>query len=385
MGGGGARAGYQVGFLRCLARRHPELRIPILTGVSAGAINAAFLASHHGTFEQAVRELAGLWANLTVDEVFRVDFLSLARHVATWGLHLVSGGFIPARGLRSLVDTEPLRGFLNEALHAVDGELTGVRAALARGELEALAITASSYTTGKSVTWVEGAEIRPWRRPRRQGRRATITVDHVMASAAIPLLFPAVRIGDEYFGDGGIRLTAPLSPALHLGADRVMVISTRHEPRGDQREEPAVVGYPPPAQVMGTLLNTVFLDQLDQDVLHLERLNELVNERGGETATGLRPVDLLTLRPSRDLGRLALDYEQSLPRGFRFLTRGWGTRETRSADMLSWILFEPDYLRRLMDEGEADAEAQCDEIERFLSSGAETGEPAASGARASPA
>ncbi len=194
-----------------------------------------------------------------------------------------------------------------------------------------------------------------------------LTVDHVMASAALPIFFPAVRIGDEFYGDGGVRLTAPLAPAVHLGADRIMAISTRYEPRAGEVEEPAVAGYPPPAQVLGVLFNSIFLDLLDEDILRLERVNRLLSEMEAGSQSELRPVRLLSLRPSRDLGRMARDHEQKLPRAFRFLIRGLGTRETRSADLLSLVLFQPDYLSRLIDQGEADAEARWGEIERFLS------------------
>jgi len=373
MGGGGARAAYQVGFLRCLARRHPELEIPIITGVSAGAINAALLASHHGTFAQAVEELAALWSNLTVDCVFRVDPMSLATHVGRWGLQLVSGGLIRASGLRGLVDTSPLHRFLSETLHAVDGELTGVQANLARGRLESVAITTSDYTTGRSITWIQGSSVQPWVRPHREARETVLTVDHIMASAALPLFFPAIQIGNGYYGDGGIRQTAPLSPALHLGADRIMTISTRYRGDGEKVPDAEPVGYPPPAQVAGVLLNSVFLDILDQDVFRLERLNRLLLALPEGRRHGLRPVGLLALRPSTDLGRLARNYEPRLPWSFRFLTRGLGTREAASPDALSLVLFQPDYLRRLMDQGEADAEARRDEIEEFLrGSGAST-------------
>ncbi len=227
MGGGGARAAYQVGFLRYVARRHPKLEVPILTGVSAGAINAALLASHHGTFKQAVDELEGLWTDLTADRVFRADLPSLALSVLRWGLHLVSGGMAKGSGLRGLVDTDPLRVFLSEALHAVDGEITGIQPNLDRGRLHAVALTTSSYTTGRSTTWVQGTMLEPWSHPKRGAQATTLTVDHVMASSSLPLFFPAIRIGDQYYGDGGIRQTAPLSPALHLGAERIMAISTQ--------------------------------------------------------------------------------------------------------------------------------------------------------------
>lgn len=365
MGGGGARAAYQVGFLRCLARHFPELRVPYVTGVSAGAINAAHLAAHHGTFLQAVEELSHLWSHLTIENVFRVDSPSLARNALRWVFQLVSGGGTHSR-VRGLVDTAPLRRYLSDVLHAVDGEITGIRYNLERERLKAVALSTSSYNTGQSVTWVQGKEIREWERPQRRSRNTTLTVEHVMASAALPLFFPAVRLGDGWYGDGGIRLTAPLSPALHLGARRIMAISTRYDRSVEEADAPTVQGYPPPAQVVGVLMNAVFLDLLDHDAMRLERLNHLLEHLPEDQRLGMHEVRLLVLRPSRDLGRLSFQHEPELPPAFRFLTRGLGTRQTESPDFLSLVLFQPDYLRTLMEIGEEDARAQTAEIEAFL-------------------
>lgn len=365
MGGGGARAAYQVGFLRCLARRFPELRIPYLTGVSAGAINAVQLANHHGTFLQAVDELSQLWGRLTVEQVFEVSGFSLARNVVRWGRQLLSGGAGPVRA-RGLVDTAPLHRFLTEVLHAVDGEITGIGYNLAREQLKAVAVSTASYTTGRSIVWFQGEGIEEWERPQRVSRRTTLTVDHVMASTALPLFFPAVKLGPDWYGDGGMRLTAPLSPVLHLGANRIIAVSTRYDRSSEEAEQPAVVGYPPPAQVVGVLMNSVFLDLLDTDALRMETINRLVDRLPPGSRGGLRKVKLFTLRPSRDLGALARDYEPRLPPSFRFMTRGLGTRQTRSSDALSLILFQPDYLNALMELGEEDADARCDALAEFI-------------------
>jgi NTE family protein len=366
MGGGGARAAYQVGFLRALADWYPDLSIPYITGVSAGAINAAHLASHHGSFAQSVDELSCLWGRLQIEDVFRVGPWSLGRNAVRWLGRLISGGNPGAPEVRGLVDTDPLRGFLTEALHAVDGELTGVSLNLVQGRLKAVALSTSSYTTGQSVTWVQGQDIREWERPQRRSVNTTLTVEHVMASAALPLFFPAVELEDEWFGDGGIRLAAPLSPALHLGADRVLAISTRYDRTAAEAERPVVRGYPPPAQLAGVLMNSIFLDLLDHDALRLERLNRLVEKLPEDEREGLRPVKLMVLRPSEDLGRLSGRYEPRLPFGLRFLTRGLGTRETESPDFLSIILFQHDYLAALMDRGEADARDREAEIRAFM-------------------
>ena len=227
-------------------------------------------------------------------------------------------------------------------------------------------MTTTSYATGQSVTWIQGRGVETWTRPARRAVATRLTVDHVMASAALPLFFPAVRIGHEWHGDGGIRLAAPLSPALHLGASRVLAISTRYDRSQAEADTPATVGYPPPAQVLGVLLNAIFLDIIDQDVLRLQRLNRLLERLPEDRRDGLRIIELLVLRPSQDLGRLAHEYEPRLPRAFRALTRALGTRQTRSPDALSMLLFQPDYLRRLIKLGAADAEARAEEIRRFL-------------------
>lgn len=366
MGGGGARAAYQVGVLRHLAERFPELRIPYITGVSAGAINAALLASHHGTFLQSVRELNHLWGDLTIQDVFRVDGRSLAMNAFRWLRQLASGGIGGTSAVRGLVDTAPLRAYLSEVLHAVKGELTGIQYNLEHGRLRAVAISTSSYSTGRSVTWVQGSDIQEWERPQRVAQKSTITVEHIMASAALPMLFPAVQLENGWYGDGGVRLVAPLSPALHLGARHILAISTRYDRGETEASEDLIQGYPPPAQVVGVLMNSVFLDLLDHDAMRLERLNRLLDSLPLEEREGLKPVQLMTIRPSVDLGRLASEHEAELPRAFRFLTRGLGTRQTRSPDFLSLVLFQPDYLRALMDIGEADAIARADDFEAFF-------------------
>jgi NTE family protein len=363
--GGGARGAYQVGFLRYLARHYPELQMPILSGVSAGAINASLLAQHHGTFQQAVGELAALWGELTPDRIFRVDVRSLVSNLGRWGLRLTGGGHTDAR-TRGLVDTTPLWGFMEEALAPVDGELTGIDFNLQRGTLRAVAISTTDYNTGQSVTWTQGREVETWERSQRISKTTRIKVAHVMASAALPLFFPAVRVGTHWHGDGGIRLTSPLSPALHLGAHKILAVSTRYQRSAAEARRPEVYGYPPPAQVLGVLYNAVFLDMVDQDAMRMERMNEVLRRLSTAQREGMRVVDLLVVRPSEDLGALAARYEPRLPRPFRMLTRGLGTRETSSPDVLSLLMFQDDYAEALMRMGERDAERRHGEIEEFL-------------------
>ncbi|MBK7972689.1 MAG: patatin-like phospholipase family protein [Deltaproteobacteria bacterium] len=355
--------------LRSLAKRFPDLAIPILTGASAGALNAVALANHPGSLADAVDELSELWANLTIDQVFRVDRRSLASHVARFGVGLVAGGARGAPQPRSLVDTAPLRELVTEVLGRGGREPGGIAHNLDSGRLRAVAITTTCYTSGRSVTWVEGRGVEPWARPQRVGVRAALSADHVLASAALPLLFPAVRIGDAWHGDGDVRLAAPLSPALHLGARRILAVSTRFTP--SHAPPPAacaseLVAYPTPAQVIGMILNAVFVDGLEQDALRLVQVNELLMRGEERAGGGLRPVDLFVMRPSRDLGELATHFERELPSTFRWLTRGLGTHQTRAADSLSFILFQPAYLRALITLGERDAESYAQAIESFV-------------------
>jgi NTE family protein len=367
MGGGGARAAYQVGILRHVAERFPGLSIPILTGVSAGAINTAFIANHPEGLAPAVDELDRLWRGLSTDQVFESDSFSLFKMTLRWGLRLVSGGSGLRPRTRGLVDTKPLQRFLSENLRVDDeGRLTGVKENIERGGLRAASITATNYATGQSVTWVQGREVPMWMRPHRVSQTAELSVAHVMASSALPLFFPAVKVGGEWYGDGGIRLTAPLSPALHLGAQRILAISTRYRRSLREADDKNTLGYPPPAHVLGVLMSAIFLDMCDFDADNLARLNELVRRLPEHERMGLRVVDLLVLRPSVDLGKLAGRYELKLPSAFRFMTRGLGTRETKSPDSLSMVMFEPDYVGQLLELGAADAAARHEDIEAFL-------------------
>ncbi len=368
LSGGGARAAYQVGVLRALARECPGVVPDILTGVSAGGINAAFLAARQAPFDEKVEQLAQMWAGLRIDNVFRVDLRDLASRTLRWGGRLMSGGQSPLPA-KSFVDTVPLREMLERELQADGGLLNGIPNSLNQGWLRSFALTASSYTTGQSITWVQTREdelIPTWERPQRRSEICAIRVDHVMASAALPFFFPAVEVDGGWYGDGGIRLTAPLSPAIHLGAKRILAVSTRYASTSKEADRPQIVGYPPPAQVAGVLFNAIFLDQLDGDAMQLRQLNQLIEGQPEEKRSGLRHIDLFVVRPSQDLGRLANAYEADLPKAFRFLTRGLGTRETRSNDMLSLVMFQPDYVQNLIEMGENDARARLPDLKAFL-------------------
>lgn len=366
LSGGGARGAYQVGVLRRLSQRLPDLRFSIVTGVSAGAINASFLAAHPGPLAEALDDLRGIWCRLQVEDIFRVDTPSLARHFTRWATRLASGGSPVAPAVRGLVDSAPLHGTITGSSATVDGELIGIERNLEQKRLKALALTALNYSTGQTVTWVQGRGSVPWSQPRHRSFHTRIAVEHVMASAALPLFFPAVRLGDAWYGDGGVRLSTPLVPAIRLGATRILAVSPHYHPSPEEAERLKVPGYPPPAQILSQLMDAIFLDVLDEDVRRLEALNRLLTKLPPEEHGGLRHVEIRVLRPSQNLGQLAASYEPHLPSGFRYLVRSLGTRETRTSDFLSMLMFQPDYLQRLIELGEEDAEARLEEIRELV-------------------
>ncbi len=365
LSGGGARAAYQVGVLSALAEQAPDLSIPILTGVSAGAINTVYLAAHQGTFGQAVSDLREEWGRLTPDRVYAVRPVNLGQAVLRWIGNMLAFRRIPQPSLRGLMDSSPLRGFL-AACMAIEGIQRNVSA----GRLRALALSATRYATGETVTFVQGAgDLDLWHRSMRIAVREPITVAHLMASAAIPLVFPAVRLGEAFYGDGSVRQTAPLAPAIHLGADKIIAVSMRTGSPVATVTPPASGAYPVAAQVFGLLLHSIFLDTLDADAERLQRLNALLRRLPPGTPTdGLRPIDLLLLRPSRDIGSLAGSGSIQLPRIVRFLVSSIGGGKVRSADLLSYLMFDPSFTGLLMELGYDDARARRDRIQQFLQS-----------------
>ena len=367
LSGGGARGAYQVGFLRHLARRYPDFPVEILTGASAGAVNAIQLANHTGRFCDRVEDLTRAWESLSVEQVFRVDALSLLPRGFRWLFQLsFLGGRNYVPQAHGLVDTGPLRHFLNGVLGTRDGTLPGIQQNLDHGDLRAIALSTTHYNSGSTVIFCQGEEVESWERPQRHSVLRDLTVEHVMASAALPLLFPAIEIAGQWFGDGSVRLHSPLAPAVHLGARKIIAISTRTHVARAVPNPILPASYPTPAQILGVLFNSVFLDLLDQDALRLERINRLLASSTDPTSENLSPVDLLVLRPSTELGEIARDYEPELPKLFRFLTRRLGTREERGRDVLSMLMFQGDFLTRIIELGEADAEAQTDEIAAFV-------------------
>jgi NTE family protein len=368
--GGGARAAYQVGALSALADILSE-RCPfrVLTGVSAGAINSAALASFASDFREGVESLRATWRGLSPDRVYRTDLRSLL----SIGLHLVrqlgGGGLLGPSHVNALLDTSPLRRLVSERL-----SFAQIAKHLATGQLRAMAVTATNYHTGTAVTFFEGAaDIDPWVRRGRLGRREALSIEHILASAAIPIFFPPVTIDRTSYGDGCVRLTAPLSPAIHLGADRIVAIGIRYSYAPEEMialNLPAVHDPLSLSEIGGAILNSVFLDSLDSDVERTERINAIqrlmTKEQRALSAHRLRQIPLLVLRPSRDLGRLAIERYRRLPRTLRHFLAGIGATGERGWELVSYLAFEPIYLETLMELGYEDTRSRQTEIEAFF-------------------
>lgn len=365
--GGGARAAYQVGLLKGIARHFPRLKFQIITGVSAGAINAIYLAAHSGTLAEKAEQLDRMWCELNCDSIYQFDWKMFLPFRSALASVLPKKTRWTQSQPHGVVDTTPLRNLLCRILKVPPGTpIDAIENNIRSGELAALALMTIDYSTGQTVRWVQGRNYDVHEGPNRRVAATRFTIEHVLASAALPFVFPAVRINDEWHGDGGIRLAAPLSPAVHMGARRIIAMSTGYQRSLDEASTPMVSGYPPAAQILGQLVNAVFLDVIDEDVARMERMNDLLRKMAPHERDGLKPVDLLVLRPSVDLGKLAGLYERYLPRKVKLLVRALGGKETESPDFVSLLLFEPSYTRRIIDLGEADVDKRLPEIRAFL-------------------
>ena len=369
LAGGGARAAYQVGVLRAVAEILPSdtrQPFPIIAGTSAGAINALGLAGRAGSFRSRTRTLAAIWASLNSESIYRTD----ARGVLTNAFRIF-WSVVRSRARRgqpiALLDNTPLSDLLADIV-----QFSRIEDAVARGELEGIAVTAMNYMNGISTTFYQGqAHLKPWTRAQRRSVACELNVDHLMASAALPTLFPAVKVGDHFFGDGALRQSRPLSPAIHLGADRLFIIGVSQQ-HDDFNPVPKAESAPTIPQVLGQMLNAVFLDSIQTDLETLRRINTLVSQMNSKqlTAAGMsdmRVIDTLTISPSRSLDELARDHIHELPRTMRwFLERTGSIKHSSSGGALSYVLFEQGYCQQLMQLGYDDAMAQADDVRRFF-------------------
>ena len=364
--GGGARAAYQVGVLRAIADMMPGAPnpFPVIVGTSAGAVAATVLATEACHWHRAVDSLERVWRQFHVGQVLRADALSMLRSGAHWAASLVSGGMLlppPA----AIFDNSPLRALLERNIH-----WDHLQISMRRGALKALALCATSYTSAASVAFYEGeAGLEGWERHQRIGRREPLTIDHLMASMAVPFLFPPVMLDGEYYGDGAQRQLWPLSPAIHLGADRLLVIGVRSEQgAGVNDRGRAAIESPTMGQLFGYMLDTLFMDQIYANVEHVARLNQ-VAEVAPAAVPGVHKVATLMIAPSQDLREIAGRHIKSLPRSLRALLRVMGARGVGGAQLASYLMFESTFTRELIALGVRDARRQADEILEFLGGG----------------
>lgn len=365
LSGGGARGAYQVGVLKAIAELLPaDQRNPfsIICGTSAGALNAATLASHCQQFQQGVQSLVNTWSHLEAKQVFRTELGAFAWMLLRWLIPGITVGYTPTNS--ALLDDTPLRDLLSIMLKPA-----AIQEAIDTGDLKALCITASSYGNGESVTFFQAARnIAAWDRVRRLGQPAIINVDHLMASSAIPLLFPAQRIGEYFYGDGAVRQLAPLSPAIHLGANKLLVIGVSANTLG--KRAPHAEHYPSMAKVLGHLLNSVFIDTLEGDVERLERINDLLATLSAEEclkrSIQWRPVDVLKIYPSEHIDEIAERHLNELPASLRFFLRGSGATAPAGASAISYLLFHPGFCQELIQLGYKDGMAKRDELHAFF-------------------
>ena len=363
--GGGARGAYQAGVLKAIAEMLPPSianPFPVISGTSAGAINATVVANNALSFQPGIDDLVDVWSNFRCEHVFRSDLGYVAKTGLRWLAALTLGGLGP-RNPHFLLDNAPLRKLLKRNIR-----FARIEKAVKEGVLDALAITASGYSWPKAQSFYVGDPGLAWERSRRAGVRTSMTLDHLMASVAVPFVFPPVRIGNEYFGDGALREAAPLSPAIHLGANRLLVIGTRDEKAMDQPNVAELGEHPPSfGHIAGYILDTIFLDGLYADLERVTRVNRLIRS-GAESK--LQIVDVHIIVPSRDIREIAHRHQGEFPRPVKALLRGIGAFNAGGRPLISYLLFEQPYCQELIDLGYHDAMVRKDRLLPFL-----TGEP----------
>ena len=362
--GGGARAAYQAGVLKAvrdILGRPARNPFPILAGTSAGAINVACLAAAADDFTGAVSRLLAFWERMRCHHIYRTDAWSVMKSGARW---LTATMLMSRRNPVSLLDNTPLRALLekNVATEKIQMHLDS-------GVLYAVCVTASGYTSGQSVSFFQGGSgLEGWERNQRIGAAVSLKVDHLLASAALPFIFPAVKVNREYFGDGSMRQIAPVSPALHLGADRVLIVGTGRQTMDDARARSNT--YPSLAQIAGHALNSIFLDSLAVDIERLERINRTVKlipaDKLADSKVQLRAVKVLFISPSEPIERIAARFIHELPRTVRFVLRPTGALNRSGSNLASYLLFEEPFCRALIDLGYKDTEARAAEVREFF-------------------
>jgi NTE family protein len=366
--GAGARGAYQVGVLKAIARllpRNAPNPFAVIVGTSAGAINATVLASRSANFGLAVGELEQVWANFRAEQVFRTDNWTMLKSSMRWLAALVFGG-LGVRNPEYLLDSSPLRELLTRNIN-----FDRIQRGIDQGHLRALAVTASAYGAARSVTFFQATpDQQPWSRVRRTGVRTSIRVDHLLASCAVPFVFTPVKIAGEYFGDGAMRQRVPLSPAIHLGADRLLVVGVRDEHPDQVPQGLTSADMPTLAHLAGYMLDTLFMDGLYSDLERISRINAILEQIPEKALKGsashLKVLETLIVLPHADLRTIAVRHAHELPRPIRLLLGGLGGMNRGGGQLISYLLFESGYTRELIEMGYKDAMEVEDDLRAFL-------------------
>ena len=366
--GGGARGAYQVGVLKAIASLEPKDTVnpfPIISGTSAGAVNASVIAANAKSFNEAINKLDYVWGNFKSNQVYKTDNLTMLKSSLHWMISIILGGH-PFGAPKSLLDNTPLQKLLEEHIDFIK-----IQKNIDEDSIKALAITSAGYSSQCSTSFFQSSSIiDQWERTRRKGVKCNLNINHLMASLAIPMIFPQIRINDEYFGDGAMRQSTPLSPVIHLGADRILVIGLRNQ-KIESTTKNIQLDYPSFANISGYILDTLFMDGLYSDHERLIRINELIDSRNnGSLETSnlkMRAIDTMIINPSKSLTDIAHECRLSMPRSIRIILRGISGKDKNSASRLvSFLLFEAKYTKKLIDLGFKDAMAVEKELSDFI-------------------
>ena len=362
--GGGARAAYQVGVLKAISELIPDSNpFSIISGTSAGAINASLLASRSQSLKEAVEVLSGVWCNFKTNKVYRTETTVMLKSIFQWLLTVSSGGLL-AKNPKSLLDNSPLRQLLEDTIN-----LEGIKNNINKGNLDAFAITAASYSSKKSVTFFQSEEDDiDWERFLRVGVKTDILIDHLMASIALPLIFPAVKINNEYFGDGAMRQATPLSPAIRLGAEKLLIITTDSKSPNNQLTDNQI--YPSIGEVGGYMLDALFTGGLLSDLERLDRINQIIENSGNNSVQTsnkkMKHLDYCVISPSKDIKKIAKEHYKDVPYSIKLLMKGLGLKNREESELLSFLLFESSFTSSLIQLGFEDGMTNQSEIKAIV-------------------
>ena len=362
--GGGARAAYQVGVLKAISELIPDSNpFSIISGTSAGAINASLLASRSQSLKEAVEVLSGVWCNFKTNKVYRTETTVMLKSIFQWLLTVSSGGVL-AKNPKSLLDNSPLRQLLEDTIN-----LEGIKNNIDQGNLDAFAITAASYSSKKSVTFFQSEEDDiDWERFLRVGVKTDILIDHLMASIALPLIFPAVKINNEYFGDGAMRQATPLSPAIRLGAEKLLIINTDSKSPNNQLTDNQI--YPSIGEVGGYMLDALFTGGLFSDLERLDRINQIIENSGNNSVQTsnkkMKHLDYCVISPSKDIKKIAKEHYKDVPYSVKLLMKGLGLKNREESELLSFLLFESSFTSSLIQLGFEDGMTNQSEIKAIV-------------------